>query len=407
MRSRLRTADGNALVTAILVMMLFLAVGMATLSSVDVEQSASGRERVEESSFALSEGVLNSQIFNLSRQWPGAVGQEYPAECSVATAADTRCPDVAALRTGFTGSDYAAGQTWTTEVHDDSVANGSTTVSNYYVDADVRLRPRYDENRNGYLWVRARSVLRGRPRTIVALVKAEDLSLQFPRNAVVAGRVNIGPNGNQTYIDTGGSYVTLRCANTGLNDPTCRGWSRDRQVGPGEIRPNPTQPSALSAEKIERLRETARASGTYFAGGCPDLTGAVVFLEVATTSCGYSGNNEYNTEAAPGVLVIGSGVLSLGGRTRYTGVVYHVNASDGGQGGTTAPATGSVVQLSGNACVFGSVVIDGQGGLAVGASSGANRCNGNLEFNANVANNLRAFGTAGIVQNSFREIVAP
>ena len=52
------------------------------------------------------------------------------------------------------------------------------------------------------------------------------------------------------------------------------------------------------------------------------------------------------------------------------------------------------------------VVVDGAGGLQVGSSSGASKCDGNVGFNANAANNLRAYGTAGIVQNSFREIVA-
>ena len=35
---------------------------------------------------------------------------------------------------------------------------------------------------------------------MVALVKAEDLSIQFPRNAVVAGKLDIQPNGSQTYV---------------------------------------------------------------------------------------------------------------------------------------------------------------------------------------------------------------
>ena len=79
-----------------------------------------------------------------------------------------------------------------------------------------------------------------------------------------------------------------------------------------------------------------------------------------------------------------------------------MNGSDG-----IGPAiNGMVLTLQGNGCVFGSVVVDGAGGLEVGSSSGASKCNGNVGFNANAANNLRAYGTAGIVQNSFREIVA-
>ena len=59
-----------------------------------------------------------------------------------------------------------------------------------------------------------------------------------------------------------------------------------------------------------------------------------------------------------------------------------------------------------NACIFGSVVIDGPGGFEIGSNNGANYCEGNMQYDANVANRLRAFGTAGIVQNSLREITA-
>jgi hypothetical protein len=83
-------------------------------------------------------------------------------------------------------------------------------------------------------------------------------------------------------------------------------------------------------------------------------------------------------------------------------VIYHVNGSDG----VGTQSSGTVVTVHGNACVDGAVVIDGPGGLEVG-SSGSSRCgDSNISFNPNAANNLRAYGTAGIVQNSFREIVA-
>ena len=48
--------------------------------------------------------------------------------------------------------------------------------------------------------------------------------------------------------------------------------------------------------------------------------------------------------------------------------------------------------------VFGSIVIDGPGGLSAGSSKV------NLVYDPNVFNGFKAFGTAGIVQNTFREI---
>jgi Tfp pilus assembly protein PilX len=140
--------DGSALVTALLVMSLFMSLGVATLSLVDVQQKESGRERVRESAFALSEGVLNSQIYLLSRQWPGVAAQAYVGQCTVATSANARCPDNATMQTGFTGSDYAAGMTWTTEVRDNTLT-GTTATANFYDDDAVRLQPQWDSNRDG------------------------------------------------------------------------------------------------------------------------------------------------------------------------------------------------------------------------------------------------------------------
>jgi hypothetical protein len=104
----------------------------------------------------------------------------------------------------------------------------------------------------------------------------------------------------------------------------------------------------------------------------------------------------------PGVLIIGSGTLSLSANTTYHGVIYHVNGSDN----VGPQLSGTVLRLHGNGCVDGAVVVDGNGGIEVGSSSGASKCDGNIGFNPNAANNLRAYGTAGIVQNSFREITA-
>ncbi len=402
--------DGNALVTSLLVMFLFLTLGVTTLTLVDQQQKESGRERVRESSFALSEGVLNSQIYLLSRQWPGEASQAYNGQCTVATSANPKCPDNSTMQTGFTGNDYTTGMSWTTEVRDNTVT-GSAAAANFYDDAAVRIQPQWDSNRDGYMWVRAQGVVRGKRRTLVALVKAEDLSIQFPRNAVVAGKVTIGPNGNQTYINTSGSYVTLRCSPANLTP--CKGWNKDVQVGPnGTIVGNPTQPPALSPEKIDRLRETAKALGTYYATGaaCPAsnvLNTALVFIE-QSNDCDFeiTAGGQWNSLANPGVLVVGSGMVQFtSNKDTYYGVIYNINGSDKQPAQPSLQSSNTVVEIK-NACIYGSIVIDGPGGLEIGSNNGANYCNGNMQYDANVANRLRAFGTAGIVQNSFREITA-
>jgi len=406
--SRSASQTGSALVTSLFVMMMFLTLGTATLVTVDSQQKESGRERVRESSFALSEGVLNSQIFLLSRQWPGVVGLSYSGQCTVATSTNVRCPDNATLTSALTSTDYEAGLNWTTEIRDNTVT-ASTTKSNFYNDTLVRAQPQWDSNQDGFMWVRAQGVVRGKRRTIVALVKAEDLTLQFPRNAVVAGKMNIGPSGNQTYVSTSGSYVTLRCTSTALGNPACRGWEKTVNVGPNAtVVGNTSQPPALSAEKIERLRETAKASGTYTANGCPSsIVGALVFIEKAT-NCTFSlaSGSAWNSQASPGVLVVGSGAINFdSNKNTYFGVVYAINGSDKQPAQPALQTSGDVVTIK-NACIYGSIVIDGPAGITIGSNNGANYCDGNVKFDANVANSLKAFGTAGIVQNSFREIVA-
>jgi hypothetical protein len=400
----LRRQEGSALVTAVLVMMLCLMVGFTALSTVDVQQSQSRGERERESSFAVGEGALNAQIFMLSTKWPASLADQRP-RCTQTTSGDSRCPDPGTLADGFTGADYNEGLEWSTEVHDNVAAGAGDVPDQFYDDAAVRTRPGFDSNGDGLMWVRAQSATAGRRRTMVALIRAERLDTLFPRNVITANRLSISNNGNKTMVQTNGSYLILRCGNgAGGQIPTavCQDWEHNKgQVGPNaEVKVVPSQVSALSPETIERMREFAKANGTYHQSGCPSLAGEIVFLESA--SCAYTGNSEWNTAAKPGVLIIGSGTLSLSANTTYYGVVYHVNGSDG----IGSAINGTVLTLHGNGCVFGSVVVDGAGGLQIGASSGASKCNGNVGFNANAANNLRAYGTAGIVQNSFREIVA-
>lgn len=404
-----RSERGSALVVSMLVMLLFMGMTFATLQLVDTQQVESRKERERESSFALAEGALNSQIFLLSRQWPGNVSLAYTQACTPSTSADPLCPDSSTLSKSFSGADYNAGLQWTTEVYDNVTDPlDPTKTSQFYDDALVRQQLRYDANQDGVVWVRAQSNVRDRRRTLVALIRAERLDTLFPRNVVVANRITVGPNGRQTYIGTAGSYAILRCngpSGTQLSDAQCKNWGRPEHVGPnGEVRIIPTQKPALSPETVERFRETAKANGTYFSGPCaPTLTGAVVFIENANcTPYDAPGNSEWNTAAQPGVLIVGSGQVGFKGNALYNGVIYMVNGSDG----VGPVSSGNVVTVEGNSCIRGAVVIDGPGGIAVGSSNGSNRCNGNIDFNANASNNLRAFGTAGIVQNSFREIVA-
>jgi hypothetical protein len=403
-RKLLDRQDGSALVTAMLLMALCLMIGFTTMAAVDVQQGQSRGERERESSFALGEGALSAQIFMLSTQWPANASLQRE-RCTQATVGDEDCPDPTTLVKGFTGADYDAGLEWSTEMHDNAAAAAAGAAPDqFYDDGVVRARPGWDSNRDGLMWLRAQARIHGRLRTLVALIRAERLDTLFPRNVITANRLSVSNNGNKTMVETNGSYLILRCSNgTGGQLPasSCQDWSRDVHVGPNAtVNVVPNQRPGLSPETVERMREFAKANNSYYASGCPSLAGEIVFLESA--NCAYTGNSEWNTATVPGVLIIGSGTLSLSANTTYHGVIYHVNGSDN----VGPKLSGTVLRLHGNGCVDGAIVVDGNGGVEVGSSSGASKCDGNIGFNPNAANNLRAYGTAGIVQNSFREITA-
>jgi hypothetical protein len=423
MTNSLRREEGSALITAMLVMMLFLVLGIVTLNVVDVQQRESGRERTRESSFALSEGALNQQIFMLSRSvgWPASVEGAY-VPCTGA-GGDARCPDATRLASSFQGVDYASGVQWRTEVHDNRAGNEACTDpptrgTDFYDDVATRTQPGWDANCDGFLWVRSEAKVRGRTRTIVALVRAEQLTANFPNYALIANSFEIGPSGNQTYIDSGtAGSIWVRCATADGSDPNCAKYGtgdtgKQPQVA-GSVQGGYSRELINSPETIERLRDTAKANGTYYAQDptCSvSLDGPLVFIEYSNCG-GYNktGNAAWNSAASPGMLVIGSGVLKLTGNAIYYGLVYHINEADkkdpSAVTGPNATPSGDVVQIGpGGTRIIGGVVIEGNGGMFVGSNNGGNQFSGNLVFDDAAFKNLRVYGTAGIVQNSFREI---
>jgi Tfp pilus assembly protein PilX len=404
---RLHSQDGMALIMALLVMTLLLVFGFALLTNVDSQRSDSRRERERESSFQLSEGVLNAQIFQLSTRWPssttgaGGASVVYPTSCTQ-TSTDQDCPSISALTGSFNNVDQSNGnEAWTTQVRD----NGGASP-NYYSDDLIASQPTYDANNDGFLWVRATAVVRGHRRTLVALVKAEQTTLNFPKHTLSAGYFTTSNNGNKTIIDNDGANneftpgeIYVRCTFPGGSPPAtgCADYQANKgQVSPERVFSDPNMPSAVTPEALDTLRNAAKADGNYYATGCaPSLQGnqpgEMVFMEDASAGCSYTGNDVFNTTAKPGYVMIAKGSVSLGGTTEFHGVIYNANTDN---------SNNTLVTLQGNASIFGAVVIDGRGGMEAGSSKE------NLTWDPNVFNNLRAFGTAAIVQNTFREINA-
>jgi hypothetical protein len=87
-----------------------------------------------------------------------------------------------------------------------------------------------------------------------------------------------------------------------------------------------------------------------------------------------------------------SGKLELGGTVNYHGLLYHANL------GNLSDA--DLIKVQGNSQLVGGVIVEGDGGVEAGSSGKLN-----IKFAPNALGDINAFGTAGVVQNTWREIV--
>ena len=62
------------------------------------------------------------------------------------------------------------------------------------------------------------------------------------------------------------------------------------------------------------------------------------------------------------------------------------------------------IRRRGRIIVSGSIAIDGDGALRAGSSGDGGQEEPNLSFDQSLFGQLKAYGTAGILQNSWREI---
>ena len=401
---RLRRLDGEAGIamgTAMMVMALMAVLGAATVSLVNTQAIESGKSRTRESAFNLTEGVMNGQILALSKTWPGSPdGVTAPAAskiystCTQATS-DNRCPVSADINKMYANTDTTGTVAWRTNVYDNADGTGSRT---FYNDSTTPSGPGWDQNDDGKLWVRAQATVRGRPRTIVALVSVQKIFEQLPRIAVVAGSINITNNGKKVMIDANGvnngppALIAVRCSAS--TSGCVNSGKPDAQLEPNDVQYDYPNTPMLGDDAMQRMRDRAEADGHLYTScaqaQAAGLTGAVVYIELAADeSCSFGGNVSYNTAENPGLLIMNRGTISFGGTSNYYGVVYHRNEQN---------ASTTVVSTQGNAQITGGVMVDGMGRVDIGSSKA------NVVFDERAALNVRSYGTAGIIQNSWREI---
>ena len=195
--------------------------------------------------------------------------------------------------------------------------------------------------------------------------------------------------------------IVVRCQTETPATPTdsCLGY-RAGQVAPNLYTQDPAASSLLTPAQIVQVRTLAIQLGTY-RNACPatlaEMTGLVMFFEpaagAAPLNCSFRSNGVANSAAAPGVLVVNRGTISIGGTLDYYGLIYMAN-------NLPAPANAwALLTLTGDAYVQGGIFLDGLGAVVAG-SSGLN-----LSFDENAFGSLKGVsGNASTVQNSFREL---
>jgi Tfp pilus assembly protein PilX len=405
MRHRLDDERGWALLTAILFMAIMLGTILAVANFVDSQTKLGADSRKRETAFNMSEAALNGQIFALSQQWPGAGGATNTSlQYSTCTPASTgaKCPNSAAL-SNLIASPDSTNATWQTVIRD----NGGSSP-NFYSDSLTMGQPAYDANNDKQLWVRAKSTTRGKTRTMVTLVKVEEQQEDLPHAAVIANRLNDSNNGNKVLVNMTNStgqngFIGVRCTPT-INEPqTCLGQPRDSGTWPtslvqtqlspysGHIQPGYPSGDLMTPAARERLRQRAIDDGFYYAT-CPatlPTTATVIWID--TGNCQFQGTDSSSAE----MLVLNHGTIEFLGNRDFNGVIYAINADN---------LSTNVVMLHGNGHLFGGILVEGNGVVDIGSSGNGGGIQGNLVFDDNAFKAVKSYGTAGMVQNTWREI---
>jgi hypothetical protein len=410
MREKLSSERGNVLVTAILLMAVMMSVGLAVASTVDTQTSQSRNERERESTFNLAEAALSAQTFILGRRGTGTSANPYPNPGCSPGNLNTFCPVDAQLMRSYSGDtsqvDFKAGSNtgWRTDVLDDANASGTQVRfwdESYLSDATW---PRYDKDGNRHVWVRSEATVRGHKRVIVAWVKIEDRIVSFPRYAVLAGYVggdNAGGHGGRPLVNSTGSLgVAVRCNQAPQSGCIDLNPTKGPQIQPpANFQLNYPNSAAIGVDDLFALQDMAQANGTLY-NGCPaNPNGKVVYIKNAGTSCAYNnsapaapgGTKCCNTSAAPGLIILERGKINFGGNIECYCVIYHANVDNS--------SANNLVETSGTSAIYGGVIVDGAGGVLAGSSGD------NIVYNAFSFDNITAAGTAGVVQNTWREII--
>jgi Tfp pilus assembly protein PilX len=404
---RVRSEDGFALVTSLVILSVMIGLGLGLLFLTDSQQKASSSEQNDESAFNVSEAALNSQIGQLARVWPAKPEESttQPVACtSLSTTATNYCPGAASLTAGYPISSSLtckAGATdpwgspvtneWTTYVRDDGPPTGPATT--VYNSPAVSGYPRWDANGDGKVWVRSVGVVGCRMVTLISLAAEQLVPISFPQAAVSGNWFETSNEGNKTIINTQSpttgepGAVSMRC--TGKSAAECENY-REGQVSPDTTKVAASPSPTMTPTELEGQKLNAKSNGKYYKEGeCPttlaELTGETVYVE-GPCNLSFTGGTG-NSASSLGFLVIQNGTFTLDGNAEFYGTVYCVNKQE---------SSGVLVKLQGTSVLIGAIIVDGNGGIVFGSSKE------NFLYNPLASKKVKSFAGASATRNSFR-----
>jgi Tfp pilus assembly protein PilX len=421
--SRVRSEDGFAVVSAIVILTVILGLGLGLLLFADSQQKASNREQASEASFNVAEAALNAQVGQLSRSWPTSEAAFPEKRCTSAETynASTDCPSPTDLKLDpntssatCSGSDTwgaPLSNQWTTYVRRDPAE--SPLFSSTTEQSQVSYAETPD---TGALWVRSVGVVQCHPVTVVTLVTRLRITLVLPEDAIAGNWFKVTNKGNKAIINREGEApqpapISMRC-----ESPPSAGCEQyevsKEQVTPpiGKEEPK-SSTTTLTTTQLETLKSEAQAHGTFYSlispYHCPTSMSELEGVSLSSSSrapvyiegCGalsIKANGTANTEASPGFLVVANGTFEMSGTSTYYGVIYHANFQKSSE---------AVVKLQGGTHVVGGIIVDGAGGIEFGSSgNGGNPAN--LTFSTLAYHDLTTSAGAAATRNSFRILPA-
>jgi len=311
-RVKLGNQQGSAMITALMVMLVILPLGLALLAIVDTQAKDSGSERTRDRAFNLADSALSSAAFSLSKYaWP-STGSLAPsnssatgtaAACSGASvgatlgAATTPGSTTAKLQPNLnaTYEDSAyTGARWQINVCDNDPADAAKPVWK----AALLTRWNYDENADGKVWIRSEAQVGGRTRVLAGLVRISESPALSSKYGVMTGRLNAELTNTAGTVLNGGLLGSLTSSLLDTHplveadplhdgDPPTSGITAVRcgaldgcltgalaaagsvslvntLVTDGKL-VQATSPTATSEASVAQLKQQAIASGTYFA----------------------------------------------------------------------------------------------------------------------------------------------